>query len=254
VDVTDLTRALMARDEFLSVISHDLRNPLSAVAMSASVLKRTAPVADSGDALRELAARIDRAVLQMTRLIADLMDLSSLEAGRLSIRRHRASARQLVDDAIAANGELARRKRIEMSSRLPACLPDVIGDRDRIAQVFANLIGNAIEATPEAGLIVVGAETLVHQVEFFVADTGRGIDPAEMERVFERHWRGAGAGYEGAGLGLAIARGLVEAHGGSMRAESRPGVGSVFFFTLPVAPSGHEAPAAEPPGRLPTLD
>ncbi|MCC6554519.1 MAG: HAMP domain-containing histidine kinase [Polyangiaceae bacterium] len=228
-------------------MSHDLRSPLSAIVMAADVLLRGAV---SGEALSRLQRHADiiaRNAQQMTRMIDDLLDISSIEAGRLSVTRAPEAPPQLVLDAVARSDAPARERGLSLRSELAGELPRVSCDRDRVAQIFANLLDNAIRVTGPGGSIVVRAEARSGEVLFSVSDTGPGIAAEEMAHLFEPYRRGARPGYRGAGLGLAIVQGLVAAHGGKVWVESEAGKGSTFFFTLPAeggAGHGSEAAAA----------
>lgn len=230
-------RAARMRDEVLGVVSHDLRNPLSVVRMCvSSLLDDPPPPIDTG---RELVREISHSVDWMERLIQDLLDVASIEAGRLRLDRKVLDATALFDEAIALARSLANRSGPEIEARSAVKLPDVLADPDRVLQVFANLVGNAVKFTPLAGRITLSAVAEDHYVLFSVSDTGPGIGEDEVERLFDRYWQAQQLGRRGgAGLGLAISHGIVDAHGGEIRVQSQPGSGSIFTFTLPVAPPG----------------
>jgi signal transduction histidine kinase len=171
----------------------------------------------------------------MGRLIDDLLDFASLEAGRLSLAPTTQAAAPLVHDACQLFADIARDKGLRLACETGADLPPVPCDRDRVLQVLANLLDNAVKATPAGGAVVVRAEARPGEVCFSVADTGPGMPAEELPHLFERFRRGRQAGYRGTGLGLAIARGIVSAHGGRIWADSAPGRGSTFWFTLPAA-------------------
>jgi DNA-binding transcriptional regulator YhcF (GntR family)/anti-sigma regulatory factor (Ser/Thr protein kinase) len=174
--------------------------------------------------------------------VQDLLDVSRIEAGHFAIHRERAASTALIDEAISLLRPLAEAKAIRLQSRLSATLPPVLADRQRIVQVFMNLVTNAIRHVPEGGSIALSARSAGQEVRFSVRDSGPGISEAHLPHVFDRFWQAAGPGRDGLGLGLAIARGIVEAHGGRIWAESQEGKGSTFHFTLPV-PSGDTAAA-----------
>lgn len=236
-------RATRARDELLGIVSHDLRNPLSAISMCASALEEEMPPA--GESLRYMVSTIAESAGWMNRLIQDLLDMASVETGRLSMDRSAES----VDDILT---------RLEMTFSAPAkdagvhlvigsdrSLPPVMADSERILQVLANLVANALKFTPSAGEIAVHAEACPDDpklVRFTVRDNGCGIPPDQLPHVFDRFWQARrGARQRGTGLGLAISKGIVEAHGGTMGAESEVGRGSIFRFTIPVAQSSAES-------------
>jgi signal transduction histidine kinase len=173
----------------------------------------------------------------MNRLIGDLLDVSLIEAGQLSIERARLSTGQLVADSLETQQPLASAAALEMGFDLARELPDVWGDQARLLQVLENLVGNAIKFTPPGGRITLGAGARAGEVLFWVADTGGGISPDELPHVFDRFWQARKDARKGAGLGLAITRGIVEAHGGRIWVESTLDRGSIFFFTIPQAAS-----------------
>jgi PAS domain S-box-containing protein len=235
VDKAQLYRQAQAatriRDEVLSVVSHDLRNPLSTILMSSSFLCDTLPE-EQRDTRKQLQI-IRRSADQMTRLIQDLLDVAQIEAGRLPVEREPQDPRLLVMEACQSLRPLAEDREIELDCSLPDDLPSVEADRSRVLQVFGNLIGNAIKFSPEGGRIAVSARESEGAVAFTVADGGPGIDPADLPRLFERFYQAQKARKGGAGLGLAIVKGIVEAHGGTVEVRSRLGQGTTFCFTLP---------------------
>jgi PAS domain S-box-containing protein len=230
-------QATQIRDEVLSIVSHDLRNPLNTILMSAGFLLDTAPAEERRASFKQLQI-IRRQAHQMNRLIQDLLDVARIEAGRLPIEKEPVKPRMLISEAIESHQPLAAEKGLQLRCHAPDDLPLLEADRERLLQVFGNLIGNALKFTPEDGSITVDAEEREDEVEFRVIDTGQGIPPEELPRLFERFYQARHTRRGGAGLGLAIAKGIVEAHGGCIRVESEVGVGSRFSFTLPVAASG----------------
>jgi PAS domain S-box-containing protein len=223
--------ATQLRDQVLGVAAHDLRNPLSTILMQVSALKRHGPEPER----RSLkpAEVIQRAAKRMNRLIQDLLDVALMEAGQLTIERSRLSASWLIVEAVDMQRPLASSSSLELRVKVDPDVPEVWGDRDRLLQVFENLIGNAIKFTKAGGRITVGAASIDEEVVFWVADTGRGIASENLPHVFDRFWQATRAGRQGAGLGLAITKGIVGAHGGRIWAESTAGSGSTFFFTIP---------------------
>ena len=158
-----------------------------------------------------------------------------MEAGQLTIERARLSARELIVEAVDMQRPLASSSSLELRVDVDRDVPEVWGDRDRLLQVFENLIGNAIKFTKAGGRITVGAASRDHEVVFWVADTGSGIAPENLPRVFDRFWQATRADRQGAGLGLPITKGIVEAHGGRIWVESTPNRGTTFSFTIPEA-------------------
>jgi PAS domain S-box-containing protein len=225
-------QATQLRDQVLGVVAHDLRNPLSAIQLQAKALKRYGPEPERRS--RKPAEVIDRAVVRMNRLIQDLLDVGLMESGQLIIQRARVSARELINAAFDIHRPMASSSSLELHVDVDRDVA-VWGDRDRLLQVFDNLIGNAIKFTTSGGAIRLGAASIDHEVVFWVADTGHGIAPENLPRVFDRFWQATRTGRQGAGLGLPITKGIVEAHGGRIWVESTQGKGSTFSFTIPKA-------------------
>jgi signal transduction histidine kinase len=178
---------------------------------------------------------IQRAADNMNRLVQDLLDTSSIEAGRLSLELRSVEVVALIGDALRLLQPLATGKRLLLTSEVPDELPPVCADPARIQQVFANLIGNAVKFSPAGGHVGVSSKHLGNTVVFSVADDGPGIGNEELAHLFERFWQARRTARLGNGLGLFIAKSIVEAHGGRIWVESTLGQGSEFFFSLPVA-------------------
>ncbi|WP_437332812.1 ATP-binding protein [Sorangium sp. So ce394] len=226
-------RAIELRDNVLATVSHDLRNPLSAIITAAAVMtKRAAARGEKGDA--KAIQAIQRSAHRMDRLLHDLLDFASLRAGRLALRRQPQDPREIGREAVETFESLAQEKGIHLGAASAEDVPLVACDRDRVLQVLSNLLSNALKVTGAQGSVTVRCEHREEHVVFSVADTGPGIPEDELPYLFERFWRGQRNGYKGTGLGLAIARELVVAHGGTIQVESRVGVGTTFRFTIPV--------------------
>ena len=202
---------------------------------------------------RENARRFLEIVFRHTerlgRLLNDLTDLSNIELGRVSLKLAPTRLDEVVDTVLAIMGPKAASGRVSLSSRLPADLPSVLADRDRLVQVVLNLVDNAVKYTPEGGRVTVQARTVVEkQVEIDVIDNGIGIPPVDLPRITERFYRVDKARSRelgGTGLGLAIVKHLVFAHGGQLRIESEPGRGTTVHVTLPIGVgAGDAAPDA----------
>ena len=226
-----LEHAVRARDEMVGVVSHDLRNPLSSIQMSATLLDQD--LADQPG--RAKIAIILRSVARMERLVRDLLDLTTLEAGSLSLDLTRLSVADALTEAVELVASLASAKRVSVSASSLADDLTLLADRDRLMQVFSNLLGNATKFTPSGGAITLSASARSGACYFQVSDTGPGIAPDLLAFVFDRFRQGRDLQREGAGLGLAIAKGIVEAHGGTISVESVPGAGATFAFTIPLA-------------------
>jgi signal transduction histidine kinase/DNA-binding response OmpR family regulator len=222
---------IRARDEVLRIVSHDLRNPLSTISMSAEILMDEHITFTEEQKLRQLRIVL-RSAERMNRLIGDLLDVSRLEAGQLSLDASYHAPERLVGEAIDLHQAQATAKALTITGEVEPQLPPVLADRDRILQVLSNLIGNAIKFTPEGGTITVSADAIGEDVVFGVRDTGPGIAPDQLSNLFRPFWQGRRGGRDGAGLGLAISKGIVEAHGGTISAESELDVGTKVYFTL----------------------
>lgn len=228
------------RDQVLGVVAHDLRNPLSTIALHASALSRPPPRRERRNPRHTEA--IERATRRMTRLIQDLLDVAVLEGGQLKIERAALAPGDLLSEAVEMQHALATAASIELRVQIAPELPRILGDHDRLLQVFENLIGNALKFTAAGGRITVGAARGDSEALFWVADTGRGMSADELAHVFDRFWQAsARSGRLGAGLGLPITKGIVEAHGGRIWAESAPGQGSTFFFSIPTGASANDS-------------
>jgi signal transduction histidine kinase len=231
--------AVDSRDDFLGMVTHDVRNLLGGLVMSASAVMRipSDDVAAKAAMTRE-GQRIYRYAARMNRLVGDLLDIVSIEAGRLSIVPRREDATELLSETVDAFQAVASAKKISLTTEARSGNLIALYDHERVLQVLANLVGNAVKFTPGGGRIDVFVESIDDQVRFGVRDTGPGIPSDQLLVVFDRYWQRAKAPHGSLGLGLYIARCIVEAHGGKIWGESLPGQGSTFFFTLP-APTRH---------------
>ena len=226
--------AVRARDETMGIVSHDLRNPLSVIAMCAAGLAEEPP--PSGETVTYLAQTVRQSAEWMQRLIQDLLDVAMIDAGRLSIERCALDVAPLLADAAGLFGALATDHGVTLATEPDGALPAIEADRERVLQVLNNLLGNAVKYTREGGRVTLRAAPAAGAVRFEVADTGSGIAPSHLPHLFDRYYHVRGAApTRGTGLGLAIAKGIVEAHGGRIGVESEEGRGSTFWFTIPVA-------------------
>jgi signal transduction histidine kinase/CheY-like chemotaxis protein len=225
--------AARAREHFLAIVSHDLRNPLNAIGFSAALLSRSALAQEGSSRERKQVETIQRAVGRMTKLIEDLLELAGVEGGRLQLARDLLDPEALLDEAAEMLRPLALEKGLALQTERAARQLRVDADRERVLQILSNLVGNAIKFTPEGGSVKLGCRVEEGQVAIYVADTGPGISPEHLPRIFDRFWQAQAGGQKGVGLGLSIAKGLVEAHGGRLRVESELGRGATFVFTLP---------------------
>lgn len=226
--------AVRSRDEVLSIVSHDLRNPVSTVAMAAALLKDTTIELTTEQRLKQLEI-ISRSAHRMNRLIRDLLDVARIEGGRFAVRCKCETPGTLVLETCEEFRSIVADKDIRLECTVEPGLPRVNVDRDRVVQAMANFLNNAIKFTPAGGRIIVGATSGGDEggVRFFVTDSGPGIDADELPNLFNRFWQAKRTAHLGAGLGLAIARGIATVHGGSVWAESTRGEGSTFNLSIP---------------------
>ena len=224
-------QASRARDSVLAIVSHDLRNPLGTIAMTVELIRGEGAERRSGKT--EWLELIQRSVKGMTRMVDDLLDLSSIEAGGFSLARseHRVSA--LLREACAFLEPLTTARSLRLECTEEGGEVAVSVDGQQILRVISNLVGNSIKFTPEGGTVRLRAVAAESEVCFSVADTGPGVPAEQLPRMFDRYWQAHAGDRRGAGLGLSIARGIVEAHGGRIWAESEPGAGTTVAFTVP---------------------
>jgi signal transduction histidine kinase len=217
-----------ARDELLAIVAHDLRNPLSTVAMGSVLLMEGAATPKQ----RQQAELVRRAADRMNRLIEDLLEAARVQNRKLRIDPRPEAPSTVVKEAVATLRPLAEARSIELIARVSADLPLVMMDAARVQQVLSNLVGNALKFTPAGGRIEIVCEQVEDEVWFAVADTGPGIPTDQIPLLFGRFWQASDRDARGIGLGLSIVRGIVETHGGRVWVESELGKGATFFFTI----------------------
>jgi signal transduction histidine kinase len=222
-----------ARAEVLGVVAHDLRNPLSLIVTTTELLQEEDLDVARRRQVLEIAMRAGK---RMNRLIEDLLDTVQLESGRLSLDIEDVEVATFFRQLDETFAPLAARRRISLGLFAPDDGVRVRGDSFRISQVLGNLVGNAIKFTPEGGEVAVSAAAENGEVVFSVRDSGPGILPEQMGHLFEQFWQARRHDKRGVGLGLTIAKGIIDAHGGRIWCESAPGEGSTFSFALPAAP------------------
>ena len=222
--------AVHLRDDVLAIVAHDLRNPLDRISASVALLLDDTLAAESRP---PLLAVMKRTVAGMNRLVRDLLDAASIDTGRLALERRRIDVTPLLESACELFSVQAAAKHLRLDCHADGTFV-VYADQGRVMQLLGNLLTNAIRLTPAGGRVDIRAELTGEMVRFAVSDTGPGISEHDVPFVFERFWQGKREARGSAGLGLAIARGIVEGHGGSIWVESEVGRGTTFFFTLPV--------------------
>jgi two-component system phosphate regulon sensor histidine kinase PhoR len=242
-DLTETHRLERMQRDFLANISHELRTPLTSVRLLAETLEDV--IDTNPDRAQEFVEKIETEVQYLGELVSELLELSHLESGQTLMVIEPIEAERLVREVMARMLPLAQRHRVSLGTEIHQGTTLVAADSKQITRVLVNLIHNAVKFTPSFGNVVIGtmAHTDRHMQRFFVRDTGVGISAEELPRVFERFYKTdrarakagfIGPGGGGTGLGLAIARHVIESHGGSIWAESSPGNGSTFSFTLPI--------------------
>ena len=229
------------REEVLGIVAHDLRNPLSVMQSTLAMLQE--PGLSDGNRAKLLAVG-ERSARQMGRLIGDLLDITRLETGHLSLEAEPIAANALLGEVAETLRPLAAERGISLSVLPAGDSLRARADRGRVAQVLGNLVGNALKFTPRDGRVDLKARRAGSEVILEVDDTGPGIPREDQSHLFTRFWQARKSDGRGVGLGLTIAKGIVEAHGGRIWVESEPGRGSRFCFTLPVAQDGAPAVSA----------
>jgi two-component system phosphate regulon sensor histidine kinase PhoR len=236
-DLTEVRRLETARRDFVANISHELRTPLASIKALVETLEGGA--LDDEEAARYFLQLMNGEVEHLTQLVRELLDLSRIESGQLSLAREVIAPRALIEHALTRLAAQAERERITLVADAADDLPPVLADPERIGQVLLNLLHNAIKFTPSGGRIIVRAERRDDAVAFSVRDSGTGIDPDDLPRIFERFYKADKArSGGGTGLGLAIVKHLVSAHEGTVAAQNNADAqGATFTFTLPLAGS-----------------
>ena len=222
-------RAKRTREEFMAVLSHDLRNPLNSVMLSVDLLGNISTPRE-----RSIISTMGRAAKQMQWLINGLLDIAQAESGTLVLDVQRVSAAGLINNAVSVMSPIAQARHVTLQTRLPEDEVFVRCDEQRILQVLSNLIGNAIKFTPKDGHIDLMLNASATTATFQIADSGPGIAANQLPHIFDRFWRGAnthGHGV-GVGLGLSIVQAIIAAHEAKVTASNRPGGGACFSFTL----------------------
>jgi two-component system phosphate regulon sensor histidine kinase PhoR len=232
-DLTSLRNLQTTRRELIGNISHEFRTPLAGIKAMVETLRDGA--VDDKEAALDFLTRIDSDVDRLTQLVAELTELSRIETGKAELKLEPVDLNQLAEEVIAQLSPQAERQKLKVEKELAADLPSVPADRARVRQVMVNLLHNAVKFTPSGGKITITTRVLEGSVGVDIADSGVGIPAEDLPHVFERFYKGDKArAEEGTGMGLAIAKHIIEAHGGNIRVESEEGRGSTFSFSLPL--------------------
>jgi len=232
-DLTELRSLQTTRRELIGNISHEFRTPLAGIKAMVETLSGGA--IDDKEAARDFLTRIDSEVDRLTQLVEELTELSRIEAGKAELKKEPIDLSKLVEEVIAQLSPQAERQQLSISREFATNLPSVPADKDRVRQVITNLVHNAIKFTPGGGRVIITSRALEGSVVVHIADTGIGIPEEDLPRIFERFYKGdkARAG-GGTGMGLAIAKHVIQAHGGTIWVQSEEGKGSTFAFSLPL--------------------
>jgi signal transduction histidine kinase len=222
-----------AQRELIAIVSHDLRNPLSVILVSARLILRTLGAEERGAGTRRQIEAIGRAADEINHLVQDLVDAASIDAENLVVAPEPNDAASLVERAVAGIRPLAAQKPLSIDVDVAADMPQVLGDRERIHQVLQNLMCHSLRFTPKGGSIRVRADSFGGEARFAIVDNGPGIAAEQWPHLFTRQRPGAARVGQGTGLGVFVARGIVLAHRGRIWVESAPGGGCAFYFTLP---------------------
>ena len=238
----ELARAGRMKSEFLARMSHEFRTPLNSIIGFTDLLAEQGegPI---GEAYADYVRHVHDGAHHLLALVSDVLDLSRIEAGRIDLRHEEFASAEAVSEVLTVIGPLAEARRLDLRSDVSPELT-AYGDRTRFKQILYNLLSNAVKFTPPGGSVQVAAESDYGEIRFCVSDTGIGIPPEQHAAIFEEFTQIAPAASgvkEGAGLGLAITKRIVELHGGRIWIESAPGEGSRFFFTMPAARAGEDA-------------
>jgi signal transduction histidine kinase len=229
----DAEQRALTRDEFLAIVSHDLRSPLDAIAINATLLAENAPAGPEAEKHQKWTRNIHRAVDVMARLVSDLLDIARFEGGEFRVAREERDVRAVVKEGADTFAPVATSRNLHLTVDLPPQPVAAWFDHDRVLQVLSNLLRNAIHFTPAGGSIAIGLAADEQGCRISVTDTGIGIPVAQQARIFDRFQQLRSADRRGLGLGLYISKRIIDAHGGRIWVESRPGEGSTFHFTLP---------------------
>ena len=215
----------------LAIVAHDLRNPLHII-LSAAARMPPSPPDEKG---RNYVEFIQRSAREMNCLVDDLLDVSNMESGNFAVQRAPVDLRTVLKEARDRFGMAAQERNIILDYEVETGVSSVSADRGRLLQVIGNLLGNAFKFTPEGGRVLLRAFAREGRVEITIRDSGPGIAPENLPHIFERFWRTDRGARSGAGLGLTICKGIVEAHNGRIWAESSVGVGTTFHVSIPAA-------------------
>ena len=224
---------LTTREEFVAIVSHDLRNPIGAILSSAEILLDDASVFQVSEEAKNLIELVRRNAQSSLRLISDILDMERISEGKLQLQLEKNKIDEIINESAESFSHIVSDKRILFKTSTLNINHEILCDKDRVAQILSNLIGNAIKFTPAGGSVTVEARQTGEDVTISICDTGPGIPHNQKNRIFERFAQIGDKQRSGLGLGLYISKTLVESHLGKIWVTSKPGAGSTFYFTLP---------------------
>jgi two-component system phosphate regulon sensor histidine kinase PhoR len=231
-DLTEVRNLQTTRRELIGNISHEFRTPLAGIKAMAETLRNG--TIDDKEAAKDFLVRIDDEVERLTQIVAELTELSRIETGQVELRLEPVDLNQIIEEIIIQLSPQVERQQLSIDKELTTDMPSVQVDKDRIRQTIVNLVHNAIKFTDPGGRITVSTQADGDSVTVAISDTGVGIAKSDLPHVFERFYKGDRArSGAGTGMGLAIAKHVIEAHGGSIRVQSQEGKGSTFSLNLP---------------------
>jgi CheY-like chemotaxis protein len=246
----ELEEAVRNRDAVLSVVAHDLRNPLNIISLAAKTMLQQLPEG----APRRSAQRIVRSAQRADRMIRDLLAIGAIETGRFAIDVRPVETAELILGALESQYSLAAAASVIVAADVSPELPPLQADEERLLDVLENLIGNSVKFTAPGGSITLGASGRGDQILIWVKDNGCGVEAEQLPHIFDRFWQAQKNERRGIGLGLAICKATVEAHGGTIWAESKVGVGTTVFFTVPAAAASPSRPDASEIAKVLLVD
>ena len=232
-DIAD--QAIKSRDEMLGIISHELKNPLTSMALSSHLIQKILSKETTSEKVLSLIKSLDPSIQRMNKLVSDLLDVTRLESQALQCEPKLISLSNIIEEVIGIYMATSEGKNILISSQISRECTEIFSDEIRTIQILSNLVSNAIKFTEPGGKIKLIAVKSGEMAEISVTDNGKGIPEKKLSRVFEKFWQEKDSEHIGTGLGLAIAKGLVESLGGRIWVESKVGQGSSFHFTLPLS-------------------
>ncbi len=225
--------ALTTREEFVAIVSHDLRNPIGAILSFSEILLEDPSMRETNSEVKQYIEIIKRSAEASLRLISDILDMERIEGGKLHIQLALHNFSDLITESVECYRNVAAAKNVNLKAENKNLETSINCDRDRVAQVLGNLISNALKFTPEKGTVTVKTEVAESEIKISISDTGPGIPDEQKNRIFDRFAQLGNKDRHGLGLGLYISKTLVESHNGKIWVTSEPNKGSTFCFTLP---------------------